>query len=88
MPVKAKRNKLTVKQREKELKKLFGPDFREPTDAEYARARMVELPELFAELGVDVPTLDPRERVLHDVKLQVKQLRKHLSQLDKQLKKL
>lgn len=89
MPVNSVRKGKAKPKQKYDLKKLFGPDFRDPTPAEYAATPMVTLDEVFAELGIEPKRKSPkRDELLSQMKLQVKELRKHLSALEKQLLKL
>jgi len=89
MPVKSVRKSKASSQRKYDLKKLFGSDFREPTPAEYAATPMVTIDEVLAELEIEPKRKSPaRAELLSQMKLQVKEMRKHLSALEKQLLKL
>jgi len=89
MPVKSVRKGKAKPKQKYDLKKLFGPDFRDPTPTEYAATPMVTIDEVFAEMGIEPKKMSSkRAELLSQMKLQVKEMRKHLSALEKQLLKL
>ena len=87
MAVKSQRVKGRSTQRY-DVKKLFGSNFREPTPAEYAATRLTTVEEVLAELNEEATSKErTREALLSRMKSQVKQMKRSLSELEKQLLK-
>ena len=72
---------LTRVQRERELKKVFGPDYRQPTYDELMNAPRVSLKEVLTEAGLK--TTISKETLLRTVK----EMQKRLAHIEKQLSK-
>lgn len=87
MPTKSK-SKLKLKlYGTKDLKKLFGPDFRIRSAEEYLSAPMVGVDEVLAELNRSTTEKKPSSRkdLIRDMTLQVQQMRKQLEILEQKL---
>lgn len=83
------RTKTRTRVNKHDVKKLFGADFKEPTPADYAAAKYVPVDKVLEGLEDSTTTKSqPREELLGQMKLQVKQMKRQLSQLEKHLLKL